>query len=252
MANWMWDEILLACDLVASNDWRELRSHHPQVVELSKFLRAQVTGEVLDRDPKFRNPDGVSRKTTDIMTAHPGYTGAQTKGGRTTAEVVLAYLANPQLHHHAAVAIRASGDLGRVGEDILDDPVADVADGKTTAIEGRVIHRLTRVWERDPKLRADKIGAALKQFGTLACEVCAFNFARTYGDLGSGYIHVHHVVPLHTSGVIANSFDDLVLVCANCHVMLHRGVTWRTPDELRELIDVVTTADSGEHRNIRS
>ncbi|MDI9979341.1 hypothetical protein [Rhodococcus sp. IEGM 1307] len=109
----------------------------------------------------------MSRKTTDIMTAHPGYTGARTKGGRTTTEVVLAYLANPQMHHHAAVAIRASGDLGRIGGDALDDPVADVADEKTTAIEGRVTHRLTRVRERDPKLRANKIKEALKNSAPL-------------------------------------------------------------------------------------
>jgi 5-methylcytosine-specific restriction protein A len=232
MANWMWDEILLACDLVAANNWRELRPKDPRVVELSDFLRAQVTGDVLDDNPTFRNPDGVSRKTTDIMTAHPQYDGAKTKGGHTTTEMVLAYLANPDLHHRAATTVRASGDLGRTVGDALGGPVED----EPAAIEGRVIHRLIRTRERDPKLRASKIKQALSRSGSLACEVCAFDFARTYGDLGDGYVHVHHVVPLHASGEVSNVLDDLVLVCANCHVMLHRGATWRMPEQLRELV----------------
>nr|WP_274382428.1 HNH endonuclease [Rhodococcus ruber] len=33
-----------------------------------------------------------------------------------------------------------------------------------------------------------------------------------------------------------NSLDDLVVVCANCHVMLHRGQSWKTPEELLNLI----------------
>ena len=30
----------------------------------------------------------------------------------------------------------------------------------------------------------------------LACEVCGFDFAITYGDLGTGFIEAHHVLPL--------------------------------------------------------
>ncbi|WP_179273188.1 MULTISPECIES: HNH endonuclease [unclassified Rhodococcus (in: high G+C Gram-positive bacteria)] len=232
MANWKWDEILLTCDLVAQNDWKELRPTSPQVVELSQFLRAQVSSAVLLNDPEFRNVNGVSRKTTDIMTAHPAYSRARTKGGRTTREVVSAYLAYPIFHHHASVELREAGSLARRE----DQDFMFQAEDEPVAVEGRVMERLIRVRERDPKLRQEKILKSRALHGRLACEVCTFDFEQTYGVLGSGYVQVHHVVPLHSSGPVETTLDGLVVVCANCHVMLHRGPTWRTPSELRALL----------------
>lgn len=234
MANWEWDEILLACDLVARNNWKELRPAAREVIELSEFLRGQVSGEMLQTDPEYRNVNGVSRKTTDIMTAHPDYPGAQTKGGRTTAEVVAAYLSDPDQYRQAAVELRQAERLGRDVMDAVGAPAEDDAD----SIEGRVIHRLVRTRERDPKLRARKIKQALSQRGNLACEVCAFDFEQTFGDLGAGYAHIHHVVPLHASGEVKTALADLAVVCANCHVMLHRGQQWKTPGQLRQLIQL--------------
>ena len=43
------------------------------------------------------------------------------------------------------------------------------------------------------------------------------------------YIHVHHRVPLHFTREIENKLADLILVCANCHVMIHRHSPWKTP-----------------------
>ena len=52
---------------------------------------------------------------------------------------------------------------------------------------------------------------------------CGFNFEKVYGEYGKGYIHVHHVKPVATSGVRAvNPREDLVVLCANCHAMVHR------------------------------
>ncbi|WP_234384821.1 HNH endonuclease [Streptomyces sp. MMG1121] len=66
--------------------------------------------------------------------------------------------------------------------------------------------------------------------------MCDFNFARAYGELGDGYIEVHHVTPLHASGARETKLDDLACLCANCHRMCHRsrpGESWRTPASLR-------------------
>ena len=43
-------------------------------------------------------------------------------------------------------------------------------------------------------------------------------------------------VPLHFTGKIENKLADLILVCANCHVMIHRHSPWKTPDQLKALI----------------
>lgn len=66
--------------------------------------------------------------------------------------------------------------------------------------------------------------STLKRTGRLACEVCDFDFASTYGSHGLGYIEAHHVVPLSAGDqAVITRITDLALVCANCHRMLHRS-----------------------------
>lgn len=72
--------------------------------------------------------------------------------------------------------------------------------------------------ERDPQLREDAL--ALHGFD---CMACGFNFEDAYGTLGKGFIEVHHVVPLADAGKSAtNPSTDLIVLCANCHRMVHR------------------------------
>jgi 5-methylcytosine-specific restriction protein A len=56
------------------------------------------------------------------------------------------------------------------------------------------------------------------------CSVCSFDFEGTYGDLGKGFIHVHHLIPI---GKIKKTYqvdpiNDLIPVCPNCHSMIHK------------------------------
>ncbi len=57
-----------------------------------------------------------------------------------------------------------------------------------------------------------------------SCVVCGFNFEEKYGELGIGFIHVHHLVPLAKIGqeYKVDPIKDLRPVCPNCHAMLHR------------------------------
>jgi 5-methylcytosine-specific restriction endonuclease McrA len=65
----------------------------------------------------------------------------------------------------------------------------------------------------------------LKRTGQLACKACGFDFQRVYGKLGDGYIQAHHLYPIgKLDGVKQSTIKDLVLVCSNCHAMLHRGL----------------------------
>ncbi len=70
------------------------------------------------------------------------------------------------------------------------------------------------------------------------CNVCNFKFEAFYGDVGAGFIHVHHIVPLHTIGksYVVDPIKDLRPVCPNCHAMLHRGKTILTITDLKEII----------------
>jgi 5-methylcytosine-specific restriction protein A len=59
--------------------------------------------------------------------------------------------------------------------------------------------------------------------GALRCEGCGFDFAATYGELGHGFAECHHVVPLADLRAGSRTrLSDLVILCANCHRMIHR------------------------------
>lgn len=62
------------------------------------------------------------------------------------------------------------------------------------------------------------------EFNGLDCFVCEMNFQKVYGEVGKGFIHVHHLTPIHQIGkeYKVNYKEDLVPVCPNCHAMLHR------------------------------
>ena len=60
--------------------------------------------------------------------------------------------------------------------------------------------------------------------GELFCEICGFNFKTVYGKIGDGFIEAHHVVSLSTtSGEHEIKPSDFIMVCPNCHKILHRG-----------------------------
>lgn len=73
------------------------------------------------------------------------------------------------------------------------------------------------------------------------CSVCGIDFEKMYGELGRGFIHVHHIVPISTIGeeYKIDPIKDLVPVCPNCHSMLHRGKDGEvlTIDELKDRIE---------------
>ena len=73
------------------------------------------------------------------------------------------------------------------------------------------------------------------------CKVCGMDFEKTYGEIGRGFIHVHHIVPISTIGeeYQLDPVKDLVPVCPNCHAMLHRGIDGKvlTVEELKTIIN---------------
>lgn len=67
------------------------------------------------------------------------------------------------------------------------------------------------------------------------CEVCNFDFESTYGELGKGYIEVHHLKPISEKGgeYEVSPTKDLRPVCANCHRMLHKSKQAISIEELK-------------------
>ena len=99
--------------------------------------------------------------------------------------------------------------------------------------EGKMIESQSIRYERDSHLRSQ----AIKIHG-LSCMACGFNFFETYGELGKGFIHVHHINPLSSSKEhFVNPEIDLTVLCPNCHSMVHRNKNHiLTVEELKLLI----------------
>ena len=90
----------------------------------------------------------------------------------------------------------------------------------------------TTTYERDPKVRR-----AFLRGKHLKCKVCGFDFVKVYGQLGAGYIEVHHKKSVSEGERITDLDNDLVMLCSNCHRMIHRGRNhMMTVEELRDII----------------
>lgn len=97
-------------------------------------------------------------------------------------------------------------------------------DEESCFAEGAEAYRVHRTRERDPNLANRAKRKRLKETGALKCEVCDFDFATEYGELGSGYIEAHHTTPVsQLTGNRRTKVSELALVCSNCHRMLHRS-----------------------------
>lgn len=96
--------------------------------------------------------------------------------------------------------------------------------------EGKRLTREQTSFARNPALVKD----AKALYGT-KCQICGFDFAAFYGDVGDGYIEMHHLdeLGLRVPSSQATSIDRVRVVCANCHRMLHRTVPAMDFDELR-------------------
>jgi 5-methylcytosine-specific restriction enzyme A len=126
-------------------------------------------------------------------------------------------------------------NLERISFPLVSEDEAESAAMDVFGYEGRVRVQTHRTRERSPHLAKAKKAEALEQCGKLVCEVCKFVFTARYGDHGSGFMECHHRQPLSKIADIDGSkvtLDDLALVCANCHRMLHRK-DWPSVEELR-------------------
>jgi 5-methylcytosine-specific restriction protein A len=103
-------------------------------------------------------------------------------------------------------------------------------------IEGLRKSVFVNIYERSSSARKK----CIQSKGTI-CAVCGFDFKKKYGELGEGFIHVHHIIPISLidESYVINYETDLIPVCPNCHAMLHRGKNGEvlSVEELRCIID---------------
>jgi hypothetical protein len=108
LVSWRREEIILACAVVESNGWRQpVGRSYWRIVELSELLQTTLFYPLEQHGPDFRNPAGVARKMANIVTSHPDYQGAPTRGNHLDGEVARDFIEQPAGMRAEAARLRA-------------------------------------------------------------------------------------------------------------------------------------------------
>lgn len=126
--------------------------------------------------------------------------------------------------------LKAAGStysFGKKTPKVTDDNISEEA----SFLEGE--KRATVTTARNSKLRV----AAKNKWG-LKCYCCGFDFEQFYGNLAKGAGIVHHLEPFTVAEGERRkvTVEDVRVVCANCHYVLHLTNPPMSVDDLRQLV----------------
>jgi len=195
------------------------------------------------RSASFRNPNGVALKIANLRYFDSSTTSVGMRAGsRLDGEIYAEFGENVSALEAEVRAIRFRfrewlepdsrpyGEPTPIREQTRPAMAAEDRPPWNASFEPFALH-LTL--ENDMEAQEEHLQSAHPR----VCAICGFDFGRTYGDLGAGYIQFHHRVPLtEVSAGYKPAAADLVPICANCHVMLHQRESNLTIDELRVAI----------------
>lgn len=227
---WKRDEVILALDLYFKINPSHISNKHEKITELSIILNKLPIHNEVEVQNNFRNNNSVYMKLCNFLTLDPTYPGkGLVAGSKLDKEIWDEFADNKNLLASIAESIRESS------VNIIDEiDLTQKVDDEEEFSEGKILFRKHRSIERNGRV-VDLAKKNAKENGSLYCEVCGFNFEEVYGNIGTGYIECHHIIPVSEyTRFMRTKVSDLALVCSNCHRMLHRKRPWMKPDKLKE------------------
>ena len=131
-------------------------------------------------------------------------------------------------------AMKLGVDLDSFTNPDVDEPSIDETEeeAEKRQVEGRVTEAKVLRRQRNRAARE----RCLIESG-YKCYICDFNFEKVYGEIGKGFLEVHHKRPISTydeEHEIPQS--ELVALCSNCHSMVHRRKEAMDVDELKSIV----------------
>ena len=112
-------------------------------------------------------------------------------------------------------------------------------------LEGSTSVKETLIRKRSHRLRSAAIDHYRKSNGKIYCEVCGFCFEDVYGEIGKGFVEIHHTKPVYQysddgfESYLTEAIKRVKPLCANCHRMIHYNV--KRPlslEELKKIVDI--------------
>ena len=196
-----------------------------------------LTALIQDRLSEY--PTYFSNIPIDLQPPSPASRAASYEKGHAFGKTYFAPLPSDDvlrqdLHHmvHLYKQLTFRGGIGEVEN--ADGPEITASQDYTGDENKRRFQYHKRI-ERNKKL-----ACVAKRIHGHICQACGFDFAVTYGPLGSQYIEAHHLMPLShladNSSVLLDARQDFAVVCANCHRMIHRNGAPETFAEFQKLL----------------
>jgi ribosomal protein L44E len=200
----------------------------PEQKQLVSFGWFSLTDEYIDPNHHCRVFAGdhllTERLAKNVAARHPIYRIFFNVKGHFKQQVVLSH----------NIPLKKRPVLARS----LPIPDIDIPEIKSTNGEARKKLVIHLVRERDRKLVAQKKASV----DTPTCEVCNFDFQKKYGI---NYCEVHHLTPLaHLKEGTQTKLDDLAIVCANCHRVIHTQYPPIPISRLRQIIKTISANTS--------
>tara|TARA_Y100001934_G_scaffold244817_1_gene302588 strand:- start:659 stop:1369 length:711 start_codon:yes stop_codon:yes gene_type:complete len=225
---WERDELLIVLDLYLKLPKNQHTSENKKVQETSELLKNLNIKLGGNPESKFRNPNGVSMKMANFRAFDGSIQGVGLRRGGKEDRIVWDLYSNKK--EELSIIVNGIKDL--VNLDIELPPSIDESEDEDSE-EGKLKTRFHKIRERDRKKVKKKKNEFLKKHGKLICEVCNFDFKIEYGSRGDGFIECHHTKFLSDYDEPKKTkISDLILLCSNCHRMIHRKKPWLTIDEL--------------------
>ncbi|KEY03758.1 HNH endonuclease [Brucella inopinata] len=209
--NWTRDETILALDLYFKVNGAIPYPRANEIRELSALLRSLPYHAQAAKQPSFRNPDGVGFKLMNLRQVATG------KGlGNVSAmdrQIWKEFGEREGELHKLAAAIRLG--IAVAASEQLPEIELELS-------EGRLLTTLHVRRERNPKVR--KMLLDDRRLAGFRCEICDLTRPDLEESLQEAMFEAHHLVPLAEAGERKTKLNDLALLCACCHRLVHRAM----------------------------
>lgn len=119
----------------------------------------------------------------------------------------------------------------KLDEEPTVQDVIEIREDEQAYAEGRLVTRTVKQRQRSRTLVKDAKEQFRAEHGRLFCEACGFDFTEFYGV---DYIEAHHTTAIADYDEDGEtSVEDLAMLCANCHRIIHSQTPPMTIDELK-------------------
>lgn len=224
---WNRDETILALELYFETEGR-VSPADDRVVALSETLRSLPYHAEAARQATFRNPAGVGFKVQNLR---------QVATGKGLGNVSQMDRHIWQEFGNRPDEVRRLARLIRDGIGASED-IADESREEPEFYEGRLLTRLHLYRERNPRVRARLLLS--RRADGLRCEICDQTYSHIPQEMVEALFEAHHVIPVAEAGERRIRVQDMALLCACCHRLIHRAISvkgrWVSVAEVRSIL----------------